>query len=91
MLIAILMLYFASDLRELTDRQLIAASVVSSRIDPAEQAAQIADLRAKTSEVHTFNILALSTIGANHDGFRRQAARSISAMVGLPAVAIGPL
>ncbi len=57
MLIAILMLYFNSDLRELTDQQLADAHVVSSfegvpSLDEAPEA-----------KLHTFNILALQQMG----------------------------
>ena len=69
MLIAILMLYFASDLKELSDEQLIAASVVSAQLDSAEQLAKIADLRAQPNAVHTFNILALQQLGQHTDVF----------------------
>jgi NADH-quinone oxidoreductase subunit M len=63
MLIAILMLYFASNLNELSDEQLIAAKVVSSRLGQAEKASQLAELRSKSDPVHTFNILALQQLG----------------------------
>ncbi len=56
MLVAILMLYFNSDLRNLDSDQLIQASVVAEA-DAAEQ------LQNQESEQHTFNILALSEIG----------------------------
>ncbi|HEX3724675.1 MAG TPA: NADH-quinone oxidoreductase subunit M, partial [Pirellulales bacterium] len=67
MLIAILMLYFASDLKQLSDSQLIAAHAVSSTAE--EQATQIADLRAKPGVVHTFNILALQQMGQHTELF----------------------
>jgi NADH-quinone oxidoreductase subunit M len=63
MLIAILMLYFASDLKQLSDGQLIAAHAVSSHLDAAEQAKEIAQLRSQADPVHTFNILALQQLG----------------------------
>ena len=45
MLIAILMLYFASDVKLLSDEQLIASHVVGADLAAEEQAAAIADLR----------------------------------------------
>ncbi len=69
MLIAILMLYFASDLKQLSDPQLVGAGVVSARLDAAEQAKQIAELRAQPMAVHTFNILALQQLGQHTPQF----------------------
>src|SRR4029078_13214320 len=63
MLIAILMLYFASDLPQLSDEQLIASSAVTASLDPAEQTAQIGQVRSSPNPVHTFNILALQQLG----------------------------
>ncbi|MBI3836743.1 MAG: NADH-quinone oxidoreductase subunit M [Planctomycetia bacterium] len=63
MLIAILILYFNSDLTKLSHEQLIASGVVSSQLDQAEQSRQIAQLHAKSNAVHTFNILALQQMG----------------------------
>ena len=63
MLIAILMLYFASDLKQLSDEQLIAAHAVSSHVDAAAQAEAIAAIRAQPNAVHTFNILAMQQLG----------------------------
>jgi NADH-quinone oxidoreductase subunit M len=63
MLIAILMLYFASDLKELSDEQLLASKVVSSELSVEEQAQRIGQLRSSTDPVHTFNILALQQLG----------------------------
>ncbi|MFM7290406.1 MAG: NuoM family protein, partial [Planctomycetia bacterium] len=54
MLLAILMLYFTSDLRLLTDEQLVAAHAVSPSLDA---------IRTSDRPVHTFNILALAQIG----------------------------
>ncbi|HVX13949.1 MAG TPA: NADH-quinone oxidoreductase subunit M [Pirellulales bacterium] len=56
MLIAILILYFNSDLRELSADQLVAAHVVDG-VDAAEA------IRSEPKAQHTFNILALSTMG----------------------------
>ncbi|MEX2114883.1 MAG: NADH-quinone oxidoreductase subunit M [Pirellulales bacterium] len=69
MLIAILMLYFASDLKLLSDEQLAAAYVVDTSLSPEQQTAQIAELRAHAGPIHTFNILALQQIGQHTDAF----------------------
>ncbi|MGD9721130.1 MAG: NuoM family protein [Pirellulales bacterium] len=70
MLIAILMLYFASDLKLLSDEQLIAASVVSADATADEQAQQLTELvRSQPGPVHTFNILALQALGQHTDAF----------------------
>jgi NADH-quinone oxidoreductase subunit M len=58
MLIAILMLYFNSDLRGLSDEQLVASHVVAAAADPA-----LATIKGSQTPVHTFNILALQQIG----------------------------
>lgn len=63
MLLAILMLYFTSDVRALSDGQLLATHVVSPVLEEAQQAEAIADLRAADMPVHTFNLLALAAIG----------------------------
>jgi NADH-quinone oxidoreductase subunit M len=69
MLIAILMLYFASDVKQLSDEQLLAAHVVNADLPLEEQTAQIGQLRAETGPIHTFNILALQQIGQHTDAF----------------------
>ena len=69
MLIAILMLYFASDLKQLNDQQLIAAHVVGAELDAAAQASEIAAIRAQPNEVHTFNILAMQQLGQHTKAF----------------------
>ena len=63
MLIAVLMLYFTSDVRMLSDAQLVGAHVVSPAADGALQADAIATIRGAKSPVHTFNILALAQLG----------------------------
>ncbi|MGH7135377.1 MAG: complex I subunit 4 family protein, partial [Pirellulales bacterium] len=66
MLIAILMLYFNSDLRQLGDDQLLAAHVVQpvgADYNAADQAAAIRNIRRQPTEQHTFNILALAQMG----------------------------
>jgi NADH-quinone oxidoreductase subunit M len=62
MLIAILLLYFNSDLRELSTDQLIASGVVSE-----QQAAQ--EILAAQTPQHTFNILAMQQMGQHTDLF----------------------
>src|SRR5205823_2337347 len=69
MLIAILMLYFASDLRKLSDEQLIASSAVGVNVDEAAKAQQIVDIRSSAVPLHTFNILALQELGQHTDAF----------------------
>ncbi|HEX4142394.1 MAG TPA: NADH-quinone oxidoreductase subunit M [Pirellulales bacterium] len=63
MLIAILMLYFSSDLRELSDSQLLAAHVVSPRLDEAAQTEALEAIHGASGAQHTFNILALTEMG----------------------------
>jgi NADH-quinone oxidoreductase subunit M len=79
MLIAILMLYFSSDLRALSDEQLVRARVVDAvgeDLDLVAKAAaeerqrdEIAAIRAHQRPVHTFNILALQQIGQHTTQF----------------------
>ncbi|MEZ6070706.1 MAG: NADH-quinone oxidoreductase subunit M [Pirellulales bacterium] len=64
MLIAILMLYFASDLRQLDEPQLAAAHVAN--VDEVLTAKQAA---AEGAEMHTFNLLALMQMGQHTDLF----------------------
>ncbi|MEO2000478.1 MAG: NADH-quinone oxidoreductase subunit M, partial [Pirellulales bacterium] len=59
MLIAILMLYFTSDVRLLSDQQLIATHVVQ----PSSATQEIASIRSAESAVHTFNLMALAAVG----------------------------
>ncbi|MFN7812782.1 MAG: NuoM family protein [Planctomycetia bacterium] len=56
MLIAILMLYFTSDLRALSPEQLVASHVVAD-------AGGAAAIKGAATPVHTFNLLALAQIG----------------------------
>ncbi len=63
MLIAILMLYFSSDLRELDEAQLVAAHVIGHRTDAADATTAFEAIRAKGEPQHTFNILALQQMG----------------------------
>jgi NADH-quinone oxidoreductase subunit M len=69
MLIAILMLYFNSDLRRLTPAQLIASGVVSPQADDAEQQAAAETIRAGDKPKHTFNILAMQQLGQHTELF----------------------
>ncbi len=69
MLIAILMLYFASDLKLLSHDQLIAAAVIDSSLSESDQAARFAELQAQTGPQHTFNMLALQQLGQHTDAF----------------------
>jgi NADH-quinone oxidoreductase subunit M len=69
MLIAILMLYFNSDLRQLTPEQLIASGVVQSVPDDAAQQQMIQEIKGAATPRHTFNILALQQIGQHTDLF----------------------
>jgi NADH-quinone oxidoreductase subunit M len=63
MLIAILMLYFNSDLTRLSPEQLAAAGIVAD----GTVAGQIAAHRASGQPLHTFNILAMQQIGQHTD------------------------
>jgi NADH-quinone oxidoreductase subunit M len=63
MLIAILMLYFNSDLRKLTDDQLVGTGVVNAGLAADQQTDRIAAIRNAADPQHTFNILALQKIG----------------------------
>jgi len=63
MLLAILMLYFTSDLRQLSPEQLIASHVVSPGLDAAGQADAVKLIKDAKGPVHTFNLLALAQIG----------------------------
>ena len=63
MLLAILMLYFTSDLRMLSPEQLEAAHVVSPALDAAARADAVAAIKTAAEPVHTFNLLALAKLG----------------------------
>ncbi len=69
MLIAILMLYFSSDLKMLSKDQLVAAHVISPELSEGEQAARFAEIQAHTTPRRTFNILALQQLGQHTDAF----------------------
>ena len=63
MLIAILMLYFASDLRALDGNQLVAAGVVDAEFNEAQRNAAVNAIKSATEPRHTFNILAMQQMG----------------------------
>ena len=63
MLLAILMLYFASDLRALSDEQLLAAHVVSPALDGVARTEAMAVIHAAQAPLPTFNLMALAQIG----------------------------
>ena len=66
MLLAILMLYFSSDVGMLSDEQLIASHVVSPALEGAERTAALSAIHSAHDAgrpVHTFNLLALAAIG----------------------------
>ena len=63
MLLAILMLYYSSDLRQLAPEQLLASHVVSPALDAAAQADAMRLIKDAKAPVHTFNLLALAQIG----------------------------
>ena len=69
MLIAILMLYFNSDLRRLDDAQLRESRVISKAWSEDRQEKALADLAASEKPVHTFNILALAEMGQHTNLF----------------------
>jgi NADH-quinone oxidoreductase subunit M len=66
MLIAILMLYFNSDLRALRDlpaEQILATGVVSPQLDEAARQAELNRILNADTPQHTFNILAMQLMG----------------------------
>ena len=80
MLIAILLLYFNSDLTQLTESQLRECYV-------SEQAVQNAKAANEGQPVHTFNLLALMQIGQTTDCFSREMLLGlVPANLGVPAV-----
>ncbi len=72
MLIAILMLYFSSDLRELSPQQLVASGTISAGLDEAAQTAAAQVIHSATTPQHTFNILALQQMGQHTQLFKSQ-------------------
>ena len=70
MLIAILMLYFASDLTQLTPDQLASAKVPQITLDlVAERVAEAAETGRDPLPVHTFNIIAMQQLGQHTNLF----------------------
>jgi NADH-quinone oxidoreductase subunit M len=69
MLIAILMLYFNSDLRKLPAEQLLATGVVSPQLDDATRQTAVQTILGAQQPQHTFNILALQKLGQTTDQF----------------------
>lgn len=63
MLIAVLMLYFTSDLKLLSPAQLEKAHVIAPGLDEAGKAAALEAIQRHDGPVHTFNLLALAEIG----------------------------
>ncbi len=71
MLIAVLMLYFASDLKALSTDQLKTAHVIQTRLNEEEFAAAVkTKITDQAGPVHTFNILALQQLGQHTDQFK---------------------
>lgn len=73
MLIAILILYFHSDLRALQDKvppaQIMATGVVAPGLEEAAQLAEWSKIASADTPQHTFNILALQLMGQHTDLF----------------------
>ncbi|MEY3204781.1 MAG: hypothetical protein RLZZ21_1112 [Planctomycetota bacterium] len=63
MLLAILMLYFTSDLRMLSPEQLQAAHVIAPGLDAAAAADAVTAIKTAAEPIHTFNLLALAQLG----------------------------
>jgi NADH-quinone oxidoreductase subunit M len=64
MLVALLMLYFTSDLKVLSEEQLHSLAVTQRVLNPQEfETALLAKAHQSTASVHTFNLVALAQIG----------------------------
>jgi NADH-quinone oxidoreductase subunit M len=72
MLIAILMLYFSSDLRELSPDQLAVSGVIATGMDDAGLAEAANAIKSADTPQHTFNILALQQMGQHTELFKSQ-------------------
>ncbi|MDZ4783788.1 MAG: NADH-quinone oxidoreductase subunit M [Planctomycetia bacterium] len=70
MLIAVLMLYFTSDVKALTPAQLQTAHVVDASLTGDDLAAAVNQIQNQPGKAHTFNILALQQLGQFTDQFR---------------------
>jgi NADH-quinone oxidoreductase subunit M len=69
MLIAILMLYFNSDVRKLPADQILATGIISPQLEETVRQAQVQDILDSKLPVHTFNILAMQWMGQNTELF----------------------
>lgn len=72
MLIAILMLYFNSDLRALHDLpadQILATGVISPQLDDEARQAKLQEILSADTPQHTFNILAMQLMGQHTNLF----------------------
>ncbi|MCI0366104.1 MAG: NADH-quinone oxidoreductase subunit M, partial [Phycisphaerales bacterium] len=69
MLIAILMLYFNSDLRRLSAEQILASGAISSQPDEAAKQQRVQEILGADTPQHTFNILAMQEMGQHTDLF----------------------
>jgi NADH-quinone oxidoreductase subunit M len=69
MLIAILMLYFNSDLRRLSADQVVAVGVVNRQLDEAARAEAARSILSAPQPQHTFNIMAMQQMGQHTDLF----------------------
>src|SRR4051794_6129774 len=71
MLIAILMLYFNSDIRKLPADQIVSTGIVSSRLEDTARQTGVQEILGATNPQHTFNILALQQLGQHTDQFTK--------------------
>jgi NADH-quinone oxidoreductase subunit M len=69
MLIAILMLYFNSDVRALPADQILATGVVSPQLEETVRQAKLQEILDSPLPVHTFNILAMQWMGQHTELF----------------------
>jgi len=69
MLIAILILYFNSDLRALPAEQLLATGAVSPQLEESVQQEKVQEIITSKTPVHTFNILAMQWMGQHTELF----------------------
>ena len=76
MLVAILMLYFSSDLSKLSPQQLAEAGIISEATDAARadwaSTERVAANIASGAPIHTFNILAMQKMGQHTDLFDKE-------------------
>jgi NADH-quinone oxidoreductase subunit M len=69
MLIAILLLYFNSDLRRLPADQILATGAVSPQLEESVRQEKVQEILASPQPVHTFNILAMQWMGQHTELF----------------------